>query len=688
MILNRRPLLSLLSLTVVLALPASGQDVQADFQRGVELLSQGKKEEALRAFQAVLAADPSREDVYELWHSTDRDVWADLLGEGGQTELVARRIMELAAAGRAERSRDEEAIRAKLAAATSDDVVERTKAVAELAAQHGAYAVPYMVHALGDQANEDRRVLTMQALTRMGADVVPPLIASLESPDAFLRRNVALTLGYIGDSRACAALAMHAFGDEDPPVRTAASQALERCGGSTDVVGQYLALGDAYYAEDLSVLGSGMTSDDLWDWRGAELVATPTPRFLLGPELAQAAYRAALDADPGNAHALAGICRCVVTEKGRLDQWVALGQDAGDWADRIDSEQAAVALAGAAAQDLALGMSLAEGDELAAAGLARALGMSAASGTDNLRSARDSGLSGAVRGEAALALARLDGGSCDGATIAALTEAAGRRILRIAAVVDGDSARREALASALHARGFFANAWPTGGRALGALRSVPGIDVVLVADQLPDMTMDQVVSDLKRDPRTQNVPIFVITSGDDLDFGDRVAGAIGGAADLDSVDEAVSASEDFDRMRANDLAARSARALWHVGMLGADVSSSAGALAGALEGRPDEVTQGALGALGVAGGAAETAAIAAVLADGGRAEELRVAAADALSGIFGRNPEASSDVIEALRAALGDESASVATAAANALGRLDLAGEMRTELVRATDSRR
>ena len=202
----------------------------------------------------MLAEDPSNADAYEMWQVTEHEIWMKLLTLEGEYGLVAKRLMDLASSGRAEISNDVEAIRALVKQLYTDDVPTRIRATRELSAAHGEYAVAVMVHALADQGDADKRVITMQALTQMGSDVVLPLLASLESEDAYLRRNVALTLGYIGDPRANAALAGLASSDPEQSVRTAATEALSRCGGSNDAVAQFLALGDAYYAEDDSVL--------------------------------------------------------------------------------------------------------------------------------------------------------------------------------------------------------------------------------------------------------------------------------------------------------------------------------------------------------------------------------------------------------------------------------------------------
>ena len=681
MIALRRPLLSLVSLATLLVLPAAGQDVKETFHQGVEQLERGQYEEALSTFQKVLAMDPSHEDAYELWQKANHDVWSNMLARGGQMEVVAKALMQLSSLGRSAKSRDEDAIREKLAGITSADVLARTKAVSAMAAEHGEFAVPYMVYGLGDQASGDKGVLTMQALTRMGDDVVLPLVAALDTGDAYLRRNVALTLGYIGDRRAAAALAQHAFGDEDGTVRSAASKSLEKVGGSSDVAAAYLAMGNAYYAESDSVLMPHQVSPVVWRWEGKGLVADDIPRFLYAPELAKRAYRAALAADPGNRNATAGLARCIVTQKGRLEEWEALGQDAGDWGDRVANDEVAVQFAGPAALDLALGWALDQGDQTAASGLCQALAASALEPTANLRRALSSGSTGAVRGEAAVAMAQIAGGAAGAETVAALTEAAARSVLQIVVVIDGNDARRAALTKALESRGYMVTSWTTGGRGLAALRTVPGVDLVLVASELEDLSLSQVVTELKIDPRTSQTPVYVIGDSEG-DYGDAIEGVVSGAAEVDAVEASLAGGLDGDRDQANRLAARAAESLLALVGKGVDISGSAASLVLAIDGRPDEVTAPALGALGLCGGAAQVDAIVAVLADDGRTDEIRSEAARALGRIFARTGSASKSAMDAVSAVARSEAPlGVRKAAAGALGRLELTGEMREALI-------
>src|SRR5882672_199100 len=243
---NRK--LSLLLVLAVLGAPAVyAQDIAGDFKQAVDLLQRDHKPEALEMLRKVVAANPSQEQALELWKSTDGQVWLDMLTEQGEFEQLTKRLMSLVGAARRAHKNDPEAIKTLVGKLDSDDVVERRGAVRELSANHGEYAVPAMLPALADSGNDDRRIKMIQSLKEMNTDVVVPLIEALDSDDAFLRRNIAMTLGGIGDARAAGALDRMAAGDADGACQAAAKSALLAVHGSGDACRDLCALGEDYH---------------------------------------------------------------------------------------------------------------------------------------------------------------------------------------------------------------------------------------------------------------------------------------------------------------------------------------------------------------------------------------------------------------------------------------------------------
>jgi HEAT repeat protein len=681
--------LSLLAFSFAsLALPATAQS--EDFQKAVEALDRGNAEEALGHLQAVLATDPSNEAAYELWVNTEHTVWLKLLIKGGEIELVAKELVERAQMGRKQRQNNPDAIRELVKELASEDALVRNRVTNQLASDFGEYAVPILIYSLADQQNSDRRVNVIGALAKMGSDVVPPLCeALLDAPDAFLRKNIAHTLGYIKDPRSRAPLADAATNDGDSGVKTAAAQSLAKLGGGGDVGALFLALGDDYYSESDSVLMPHQYSDVVWHWEGNGLASTETPRFLYAPEMAKKSYYRALArlSDPGKA--LSGIARCAVTEIGRLAEWKSAGQDVGGWEARLQSDDLAAQMAGPEALDVALGWALKQGDMVAASGLCRLLASTGKTTSANLKSALNASTSMSVQGEAAVALGRIAYRNREAAsaeTVAALTTAAGHEVLRIGAIIGGDEASGRALAAQLGQHGYSASFWANGARGLASLRSLPGVDLIVVSENnLGDLTARQVINDLRRDPRTSKTPIYVRVGSADADQGlfGEVNGLIGPSDDIAATAEAASKEPlNRDREEALMLAARAASTLHALAAGKSEVGGSAEALAATLADRPDEVVVPALGALQFVGGGAHVERIAAVLSSSERSEAARVAAADALAGVFSRSGTTDAGILRVLQeVAQKDGSFAVRAATAGALGRLNLDRNVRVELM-------
>jgi HEAT repeat protein len=680
-----------LALLVFLCLPqtpvfGAQDELQTKFNEGVELLRRGKDAEALAAFQAVLAMDPSHEQAYELWKATDHQVWLDILVKQGDFELVARRLVDLTRMGRAEKRSDAAAIQAALTQLRSEDILTRTRAKHQLAAEHGEYAVPYMIPALGDRGDEDRRVILMHALTEMDTDVVVPLIEALNAEDAFLRRNVALTLGYIGDERAAGMLAWLAASDPDGAAQAAAAEALGTIGSRGGALGTFVRLGHDYHERNENVLAAHLYSDVMWDWNGTTLTSRPVPREIYNDEMAMRNYERALIVDPTSLDARAGLARSYVVEWAKLEDMAAAGQDVAALQAAIDEGSLAVQLAGYDALDRALAQSLESGDVIGAVAVARACGEVAPEPNPALRSALESP-EASLRGEAALAMAKIltrNAAKAGNKVVGALGEAAGREIVRMGAVIDGDPARAQTVASGLAGLGVTAQVWNRGAQALAMLRRVPGLDVVLVSTSLPDLTTFQVIDDVRSDARFEKTPILVIAAGDSGTaeelFGDKTQGIVADPADLSAVASAMEGELGGDRARADALSAQAAEALASLAMGGSDTGPALEGLTRTLASRPDRVILPAMQALRVAGTQAQVPALTTLLADGARSEESRIAAGRALAAILARGAQGDEAALTAVMDS--DAPTAVRRAAALALGSQQLGPARRAELLR------
>jgi DNA-binding NarL/FixJ family response regulator/tetratricopeptide (TPR) repeat protein len=655
---------------------ALAQDIEGTFKQAVDLLQRDRKDEALRMFQKVLAMDPSAEQAYALWTGTDHDVWLEILRTKGDIELVGRRMMSLVDAARRERRNDADAIKALVKQLSTDNPVERRKAIRQLSADHGEYTVPHLLGWLGSTADEENRTTAIQALTEMSTDVVLPLCAALGSDDAFLRRNIVYVLGRIGDMRAAGCVA-RCTADADASVADAAKAALGAVKSSGNACRDLCALGEAYHMRSGMVLADHQWSDVVWSWADGGLVATSTPRSLYADAMSRACFTAAHIADATCPDVLPGLARAEAGTIAAVNALAASGADVGELQSMVETAHVALAMTGPGGADGGLVKALSQGDSGTAAVLVAALAEMAPAPTPGMRAALAS-KDGAVRSEAAVALGRMatwGKGAASAEVVRALGEVAGRDVVRLAYVIDADATRGQAVAGALSAAGMMVNSSSNGVVGLASLRRMPGLDAVVVSDSLPDVAAQQVIDEIKAEAAFARAPIFLVSGNPEAAkeaFGDTVAGVLENPADVSAISAAMSESMGAEREKADALSAEAANLLATLAGTGTNIASAADALAGAL-GRKDNVAVGAAYALCSAGKDAHVAALAAVAADGARSEAVREAAARACSSIFARGGVAGEAAAVLAGVAHSDAPVAVRKAAAQAVGNLSAA---------------
>jgi CheY-like chemotaxis protein len=399
-------------------------------------------------------------------------------------------------------------------------------------------------------------------------------------------------------------------------------------------------------------------------------------------------YYAALRSDPTSTAALAGLARAYVEMQTKIDAMTAGGADAGEWKNTVGEALTAVNTAGPEALDLALQESVRSLDSSTAAALARVLTPLAKGPTPGLLMGLSSS-DGAIRSECAVALGSIaarthTAPSAD--VVNALGEATAREVVRVAVVIDGDRAKADAIAVPIEATGVFVNRSQSGARAMGMLRRAPHVDVVIVADSLPDVTTAQVIDEIRADARLAGVPIVVITADAPTvsgNFGERIQGTMSGPEDQAAVTAALSKEMTGDRALAQDLAARAAMTLAHLAAQGADIGAASAGLVAATT-RDDKIAIPAIHALGASGGQPGADALAVVLVDDKRSEEARMAAGRALATLLGRNAGTlDADALAKVQAVVSSAAGMpVREAAAQVLGSVSMSPEARAEILR------
>lgn len=693
---------SLLVLSAALMASTSGafaQDSARDlFDQGVQLLYQNKDAEALQKFKGAVSLDPSMADAYSIWKKTEQRVWASMMVKNDELAKVARHFLRMAQLERKRFQADEATIRAAVEGALSDDYETRVQANNDLMSNHGDYAVPYLLDALGNADEDTRQTYAILALDRIGRAATLPLVAAVQSENALLRRNAAAALYYIGDSRALPALKRLADSDADASVRETAHKAVRKIGGAE--VGSALAL-YLQHSHDYLVgsgrLRDGDVLDGVWSFADGKLVHRPVPTSVFGLELAKESAYGALAVDPTSEAGLIALTRAYTAERAVVAAAVRSGaEDMGSLEGSLGEISITVQLAGAGIVRKAFAQSVAEGMVPAAAATLDTLA--------KLEDPDDLGDSPLIeslvhedkriRYGAAMALAGMNAKLSDAArsnVVAALSRAVLEQSVRLVAVIDPVVENRGVYSNCnSKSEGLVVEANGSTTRVLAQLATYPR-DVLVIHEQLETMLVDSVLKFCKDRPHLAKMKVILVTkdpAGAQQVYGARideylktpvtVEGLTGRIAKvLEGVDAGSS------RMEAEATAATAAKAIANLDPAAFPVGGASGHLVQAAQRTNDAVAVPSLIALGRAGGDGDLAGIVVVMNGSKARESVCAAAADALGRIMARSGNVNQASIDALAALARDKglSAAIRGAAGAALGRAPILPGTRTKLL-------
>jgi FixJ family two-component response regulator len=302
----------------------------------------------------------------------------------------------------------------------------------------------------------------------------------------------------------------------------------------------------------------------------------------------------------------------------------------------------------------------------------KSMGGGGEAGTAALRSALGSGYK-SVRYHAAFALSWA--GDHSDSVIQTLVSALGEDALRTVLVVDDHDPSRNALQSMLGDAGYTVVSADNGGLGFLRSRSLPPKDLIILRAGMADVTLDQFVYD--SDFRASASPILILADSSNIeevrglyDGKGKVAGFLEQPIRNTALEEVAAAMGDLNHERAMALKAAEMAAGILAHTPREHLQPAAGELVTALDRTEESVLGPVLTAVGRVAIAAAAPKVAQIFADSGNSEEIRVAAANALAGIFAgltRHPGA--DVVDPLEnAALNDDSSAIRVAASRALG--------------------
>ncbi|MBM4062185.1 MAG: hypothetical protein FJ265_13980 [Planctomycetes bacterium] len=682
---------SLLAAAVAVVIGGSAL-AQDPLKEAVTMMRLGKGAEAKARLVEILGSDPSNEDALKMYQSVTQDEFYMLLTDADEdVRKIAQSILERAKVERAQRSRDEAAIRPLVDAATAADTEYRARqaAINTLINQHGEFAVPALVEKLGDSDNDEGQVQAIYVLSQLHACAVLPLIAALESSKELVVQNAAAALHHIGDDRAIPAMA-HLANDPRVGVSTIARRFLAKKAQQGSDVELLVAQARDYLSGKIP---AGGRSDVVWSLVADKLVASDVDARLYPSELAKACAARAVAIAPQNLDArtvlaLASDAQVTLIRESEDENLKALDPVAHDL--RI----AAVA-AGKKVAEKAFKEATDRGDyAIAKEAIANLIRLETA--TSAPQSTLVQGLDSTdkrISYEAAAALVLATEAKdlpAPERVVAVLAQAVAEESVRSIRVIDPAPETKSAVVAAGAVRGNAVAADASAISGMGSLLRNPNVDVLVIRDILPDRMPEDVIGLVKKDPRMAHTKIVVVAkdvAAATARFGEAVHSVLQapltGEALVAEVNRVLDGVENPGGKRNEGYAAGASEALAALAKNGR-IDGALGTLAKQLD-RGDAVAVPAARALGLRGNATHLDALVAALKGGSL--EVRKAAAEAIGLILDGSdscPAGLADVL--LGIAATDADSELRLKAAVALGRAKLepakAGEVQLKLLK------
>lgn len=688
---------SLLAAAVAVVVGGSALAQGTPLQEAATLLRLNKKDEAAAKLREILAADPSNADALQLYKSISQDEWYLLMthknenGEASDIQKIAQSILERAKVESKQRSRDEATIAGLVAAATAadSDYPTRQSAINKLINDHGEFAVPALVEKLGNKDDVEGQIQAISTLSQLRTVAVLPLIEALKSSNEVTVQNAAAALHLIGDGRATPAMASLA-NDDRVGVRDIAKKFLAKKGASGNAVDMLIAQAKDYLKGNVAV---GAFSQVVWTLKDDKLVASDVSAMLYPSELAKACAADAVRLAPSSVDARSMLAQANLGQANLIDNAIAQGDEAAKALEPVSAELKVAALAsGIDAVRVALEAGVREGMSPVAIGAIQAL-----SKAESVDTVDQSSLLAAlkssdkrVRYAAAEALVHASGGvkvPQHDAVVGVLAEAVTEEAVRTIQVIAPAGDTRTAVEATSGVRGYSVDASDNAVNGMRSLLINPGVDVVVINEILPDRLPEDVIGNIKKDPRMANTKVVIVAKDEEAAkarFGDGVGvikAPLTGENLVAAVNTALEGISDPANARAETYAAKASEALLSMAANQGGIGSALGNL-GAQLNRGDSVSVPAAKSLGFAGGAAELQVLTAALGGSGSVE-LKKAAAQASGSILGRLGTCSEEVCASLVGALDVATdAGLREAIAIALGKANLPAAKKAELMK------
>lgn len=637
----------LIGLAAILT-PASSlyaqEDAQSLFDQGMAAYHAGDHETAMGHFRQVVSAMPDSVVAVELMHSS-QDGILELLVAGGDFETFAREVLQTAAQMTSDVIRDADAAFAEAEACFDASYENRARAIFALSQKYGPFAAPPLVARLSSQS-EEIRLQAVYALSRLGTEAVLPVMAASHSTNSEVRVGALMVMAELKDARVAARVVDMMASDSEGVVRSIAGQ-LGYTGDAAEL--HYSQAWSYILADEVMGLSPAENYGVLWSIDSSRLLPYSVPPAALSLELAK--YHLLRANELEHPKAMSSLALVYANEAALLQGMVDNGED---YQDVLSAQRNAALTISGYDRDSALQGALQHGMQAASIELASMLGEPGCP---------SSGLQQAMRSPwpsvwSAAALVLAGQGDTSSAVLDALNLAMGLRSVRVVHVIDADSTRAAELAAGLEALGVTTVVSDSAGLGLVAMHRSVKVDAFVVSNRGVGMEARRVVTEIRRDSRHSEVPVFVLGQED-----------VDGAESVETVDAAsvMGAFLELDQGRADldVFAGRAAGALATIAEgNGVLVSAYSDSFVTALS-RVDAVSVYAADALGSIGAPHAAEALTAVVADTSRSSAVRSAAGHALAHLGAAGVALNIDV---LQEAAREGDASLSRACSSALG--------------------
>ncbi|MEM7165710.1 MAG: HEAT repeat domain-containing protein [Planctomycetota bacterium] len=701
---------SILALALLLTVFSGGveaqmrSDVRALLDQGLDLLQQGKAEEAQGKFEQALLLDPTADEALDF---VDRAGVEQILQQlrrnhSGDVAKQLNKLLQITALETRRRARDDAAINTALDTYFgSTDIQEQTRTIYRAVSEHGVYLMPGLVERLAVQETRTR-TRAILGMTKISDDAVLPLTRVLHHSDPQVVLGAIAALKKIANDAAVPSLRWLAESTSDQIVKGAALDALDKLDPRSANSSAYeLLLTQAgEFFRNPSYMYRTYHDPVVWALTDGALGYKDTHSWIVNELRAEQLITDALSLDERGSEARVwNVCN-------KLAQYAEYRAAVRLLEEKGADESKKTELEAEASDMIAVRYSFPYSQPAAVlySALGRALDESRPEvAIEVIGAIRDSHTEGrrirSVDGEllraqeyahrgvaftAAECIAYMNPASgfrgsdrtlesiCEG-----LVEAGARVALTIASS-ENDQLFSTDLLRRSHVVSFAAE---TGMAGVNRAKSFPPEDIIVISTNLSDMTPADVIRRLRADERTMEIPIFVLADGDfakaEATYTDEAkkVQVIQRSIDplrLKGILDGLFADDPSERGRSKEIAARAANALRYLATRESvfDLNLAQDALVTVLENRDDEVRIAACGALGSMGYSRATPALVRICNDPGTAEPLHVAALTALGDIESTGGSVDGTVTEVLDKGIMNGSAKIKQAAARSKGKI------------------